>query len=59
MALGGLQLSFSATTSAVLSAADFLLALAGFLLLTVWRTPPWIVVGLLAVAGVFSGFLQA
>ena len=46
-------------TSAVLSAADFLLALAGFLLLTVWRTPPWIVVGLLAVAGVFSGFLQA
>ncbi|MDH7795514.1 MULTISPECIES: chromate efflux transporter [unclassified Beijerinckia] len=38
-------------TSAVLSPADFALALAGFLLLTVWKAPPWIVVVLLAVGG--------
>ena len=35
-------------TSAVLAPRDFALALAGFLLLTVWKTPPWIVVVLLA-----------
>ena len=35
------------------------LALAGFLLLTVWKSPPWIVVVLLAVAGlVFGGVLR-
>jgi chromate transporter len=39
-------------TSAVLSPHDFVLALAGFLLLTVWATPPWIVVALLAATGV-------
>nr|WP_245443195.1 chromate efflux transporter [Labrys okinawensis] len=38
-------------TSAVLSPRDFALALAGFLLLTVWKTPPWIVVALLSGAG--------
>ena len=38
-------------TSAVLSPRDFALALAGFLLLTVWKTQPWIVVVLLAVGG--------
>jgi chromate transporter len=38
--------------SAVLTPRDFALALAGFLLLTVWTLPPWIVVVLLAVAGV-------
>jgi len=37
-------------TSAVFSPPDFALALAGFLLLTVWRAPPWIVVLLLAAA---------
>jgi chromate transporter len=31
-------------TSAIFSAADFSLALAGFLLLTLWKTPPWLVV---------------
>lgn len=31
-------------TSAVHDVRDFALALAGFLLLTVWKTPPWIVV---------------
>ena len=38
-------------TSAVLSPRDFAVALAGFLLLTVWKLPPWIVVVLLALAG--------
>ena len=38
-------------TSAVLSPRDFAVALAGFLLLTVWKLAPWIVVVLLAVAG--------
>jgi chromate transporter len=42
-------------TSAVLTPRDFALALAGFLLLTVWKVPPWIVVVLLAGAGVLSG----
>jgi chromate transporter len=38
-------------TSAVLSPPDFALALTGFLLLTVWKATPWIVVLLLAAAG--------
>jgi chromate transporter len=38
-------------TSAVVQPTDFALALAGFMLLTVWRAPPWIVVALLATAG--------
>jgi chromate transporter len=42
-------------TSAVLTPRDFTSALAGFLLLTVWKLPPWIVVVLLAVAGALSG----
>jgi chromate transporter len=42
-------------TSAVLTPRDFALALAGFLLLTVWKLPPWMVVVLLAGAGVLSG----
>jgi chromate transporter len=37
---------------AVLQPPDFVLVVAGFLLLTLWRTPPWMVVGLGAVAGV-------
>jgi len=35
-------------TSAVLTQIDFLLAITGFLLLVVWRAPPWIVVALMA-----------
>lgn len=31
-------------TSAIFTAKDFTLALAGFILLTVWKTPPWAVV---------------
>ena len=38
-------------TSAVLSPRDFAVALTGFLLLTVWKLPPWIVVVLLAAIG--------
>ncbi len=38
-------------TSAVFSPRDFALALAGFLLLTVWKVQPWIVVAVLAVSG--------
>jgi len=37
--------------AAVLTPRDFVLALGGFLLLTVWKLPPWIVVMLLAGAG--------
>ncbi|HSI39840.1 MAG TPA: chromate efflux transporter [Xanthobacteraceae bacterium] len=37
--------------SAVLTPRDFAVALAGFLLLTVWKLPPWIVVLLLAATG--------
>ncbi len=38
-------------TSAILSPHDFGLALVGFVLLTVWAAPPWLVVSLLAVGG--------
>ncbi len=41
-------------TSAVVTPRDFALALGGFLLLTVWKLPPWIVVVLLAGAGTLS-----
>ena len=44
-------------TSAVMSPRDFALALAGCLLLTVWKTPPWVVVVLLAAAGALSAFV--
>ena len=42
-------------TSAVLTPRDFAFALGGFLLLTVWKMPPWVVVMLLACAGALSG----
>jgi len=38
-------------TSAILSPHDFALALLGFVLLTVWKMPPWIVVIVLATGG--------
>jgi len=44
-------------TSAVSTPRDFALALGGFLLLTVWKLPPWIVVALLAAAGTLSGLV--
>ncbi|HTO82840.1 MAG TPA: chromate efflux transporter [Methylomirabilota bacterium] len=41
-------------TSAVLAPRDFLLALAGFLLLTVWKLPSWTVVLPLAAGGMLA-----
>ena len=41
-------------TSAVMTPRDFALALTGFLLLAVWKLPPWIVVVVLAGAGMLS-----
>ncbi|MCO5092970.1 chromate efflux transporter [Bosea sp. (in: a-proteobacteria)] len=41
-------------TSAVLTPRDFLVALAGFLLLAVWKAPSWLVVVILAATG--AGF---
>jgi chromate transporter len=38
-------------TSAVLGPRDFAVALAGFLLLAVWKLPPWSVVAMCAIAG--------
>jgi len=46
-------------TSAVHAPLDFALALAGFLLLVVWKTPPWIIVLLLAAAGAVIGLAGA
>lgn len=45
-------------TSAVLTPRDFALALSGFLLLTVWKAPPWIVVVMLAASWALLGALQ-
>ncbi|RAI54539.1 chromate transporter [Roseicella frigidaeris] len=42
-------------TSAVLSPRDFALALTGFVLLTVWKAPPWAVVLLIAACSVLLG----
>jgi chromate transporter len=39
-------------TTTVMTPADFALALVGFVLLTVWRAPPLLVVGLGALAGI-------
>lgn len=38
-------------------AARFALGLSGFLLLTVWTLPPWIVVALLVAAGLLFGLV--
>ncbi|MDL2398399.1 chromate efflux transporter [Rhizobium mayense] len=38
-------------TSAILNPYDFALALIGFILLVVWKAPPWVVVALLAASG--------
>jgi len=45
-------------TSAVLAPRDFALALGGFLLLTVWKAPSWVVVALLASIGTLLGVLH-
>ncbi|CUX43937.1 chromate efflux transporter [Agrobacterium genomosp. 13] len=43
-------------TSAIFTQKDFALALIGFILLTVWKTPPWIVVIICAIGGVLLAF---
>ncbi|WP_236899142.1 chromate efflux transporter [Devosia sp. SL43] len=45
-------------TSAILGPYDFALALTGFVLLTVWKAPPWIVVALLALGGMGLSLLH-
>lgn len=42
-------------TSTVSSPRDFALALVAFVLLTLWRTPPWVIVLLMAIAGAAFG----
>jgi chromate transporter len=44
-------------TSAISNPRDFAVALIGFVLLTVWKAPPWIAVILLALAGVGLQFV--
>lgn len=39
-------------SSGILSAGDFLLALAAFGLLTLWKLPPWLVVGMAGLGGI-------
>ncbi|MBU0724134.1 MAG: chromate efflux transporter [Alphaproteobacteria bacterium] len=45
-------------TSAILEPAHFALALTGFLLLTIWKTPPWVVVILSALGGVLISLIS-
>jgi chromate transporter len=42
-------------TSAVMNPRDFALALVAFVLLTLWRTPPWVIVVLMAAGGAALG----
>jgi chromate transporter len=51
----GLALYTPIWTSAVRTPGDFALAVGGFLLLTVWKSPPWVVVILLGAAGAAAG----
>lgn len=44
-------------TSAIVTPYDFALGLTGFILLTVWKAPPWIIVVLMASGGVVLGLL--
>nr|WP_225881728.1 chromate efflux transporter [Rhizobium phaseoli] len=55
----GAALYCPAWTSAVLSPPDFALALSGFLLLTVWKAPPWIIVLLLSAGAALLGVAGA
>jgi chromate transporter len=44
-------------TSAILNPRDFVFALTGFLLLTVWKTPSWVIVVLLSASGALLGLM--
>jgi chromate transporter len=54
----GTALYNPAWTSAVQNETDFAVAVAGFVLLVVWRTPPLVVVVLSAVAGLGLGMIR-
>ena len=51
----GLALYDPIWLSAVRGRADFALCVGGFLLLTLWKAPPWLVVVLFAAAGILLG----
>lgn len=44
-------------TSGILNGADYVIALAAFVLLFLWQAPPWLVVILCAAAGAAVGYL--
>jgi chromate transporter len=44
-------------SSGILATSDFILGLAAFGLLTIWKVAPWIVVGLCALGGAVMSFL--
>jgi chromate transporter len=44
-------------TSGILSAGDFILALLAFGLLTLWKIPPWLVVGVTGIGGAILPYL--
>jgi chromate transporter len=54
----GLALYNPICTGAVLTSRDFAFAVGGFLLLTVWKIPPWVVVVLLAAAATLLSAAQ-
>ena len=53
----GVALYSPVWTSAILTPYDFALALVGFILLTVWKAPPWLVVALVATGGIAMAFV--
>jgi chromate transporter len=53
----GVALYSPVWTSAILTSYDFALALVGFILLTVWKAPPWLVVALVATGGIAMAFV--
>ncbi|HEY7746166.1 MAG TPA: chromate transporter, partial [Desulfuromonadales bacterium] len=46
-------------SSGILSAGDFVLGLTAFGLLTLWKTPPWLVVGATGLGAAVLGYLGA
>jgi chromate transporter len=46
-------------TTAVVNGADFALAATAFVLLAVWKLPPWIVVLITACGGIAVAFVQS
>ena len=44
-------------TSGILSGNDFILGLLAFALLSIWKTPPWVVVTIIALGGAFVSLM--